>query len=191
MTQIATTANNSYFKALATGTAGVGSTLTADGSAGIVEIEEALRSFWDNYRVSPDMILVNAQELNNINKKVVANGGAPLFRFNLDGKESKTNVAAGSVVGFYLNKYTMGGGQLLEVMLHPNVPPGTMIFWSRQKPYSISNIGNVVEMHYRRDYYQIEWPLRTRKYEFGVYTDSTFVNYFPPAFGMITNIANG
>ena len=43
-------------------------------------------------------------------------------------------------------------------------------------------------MRCRRDYYQLEWPLKTRKYEYGVYFDGVLQNYFPPAFGMITNI---
>ena len=34
----------------------------------------------------------------------------------------------------------------------------------------------------------IEWPLRTRKYEYGVYADELLQNYFPPAFGILKNI---
>ena len=30
-----------------------------------------------------------------------------------------------------------------------------------------------------------------RRYEYGVYFDGVLQNYFPPAFGMITNIGNG
>jgi hypothetical protein len=49
----------------------------------------------------------------------------------------------------------------------------------------------VLQIKTRRDYYQLEWPLHARRYEYGVYTDEVLQNYFPPAFGMITNIANG
>ena len=39
----------------------------------------------------------------------------------------------------------------------------------------------------RQEYYQIEWPLRTRMYEYGVYADELLQGMFMPAFGMITN----
>lgn len=184
----------SYYVALPTGTPGVGSTLTSDNAGGIVEINTALRSFWDNYRLGPTIMLVNAQELTNITAKVISGGAAPLFRFNVDGKQgsvSDVTLTAGTIIGSYLNKFTMSGGNMVKVMLHPNVPPGTIIFYSNDIPYPLSNVSNPLEMRCRRDYYQIEWPLRTRKYEYGVYSDEVLVNYFPPAFGVLTNIANG
>ena len=91
----------------------------------------------------------------------------------------------------YFNPFSMSGGSEIEVMLHPNVPAGTIIFITKEIPYPLSNVQNVLQMKLRRDYYQIEWPLRTRRYEYGVYFDGTLQNYFPPAFGMITNISNG
>ena len=184
ISQICKPGSGAYYAALAPG-----ATLTSDGAAGVSEIGAAFASFWDNYRLSPDIMLVNSQELGNISKKVIAGGGASLFRFNEQGGGNQ--VTAGSVVGNYLNSYSMGGGQLVDIMLHPNVPRGTIIFMSRTIPYPLNNVPNVLQMKLRRDYYQIEWPLRTRRYEYGVYFDGVLQNYFPPAFGMITNITNG
>lgn len=196
LTQIATANSGSYFRQLATGTAGVGSTLTQDGAGGIVEIEEALLSFWENYRLGPDMMLVNAQELKTLKKALLGTGNSALLRYNIDtdiGNQKELTFAAGTVVGSYLNSYTMSGGQLMQIMLHPNVPKGTIIFMSKRLPeaYRVANVRNLLEMHLRRDYYQLQWPMRTRKYEYGVYCDETLVNYFKPAFGLITNIAAG
>jgi hypothetical protein len=184
ISQICTSGSGAYYNALPTG-----STFTADGAGGVVEINTALESFWDNYRLSPDLLLVNSQELKNITKKVIGGGGASLFRFNMQNGDNI--VGAGSVVGNYLNPFTMSGGASIDIMLHPNVPPGTVIFMSRTIPYPLSNCPNVLQMKLRRDYYQIEWPLHTRRYEYGVYFDGVLQNYFPPAFGMITNITNG
>jgi hypothetical protein len=85
----------------------------------------------------------------------------------------------------------MSGGQLVQIMLHPNVPPGTVIFFSRTIPYPLSNVANILQMKMRQDYYQLEWPMLTRQYQYGVYADGVLQNYFPPAFGLIRNIANG
>jgi hypothetical protein len=184
ITQITSPNSGSYYSALAPG-----ATLTSDGAGGVNEINTALEAFWDNYRLSPDLILVNSQELKNITKKVIGGGGAPLFRFNETG--GGNSVTAGGMVKSYFNPFSMSGGSEIEIMLHPNVPAGTIIFMSKNIPYPLSNVQNVLQMKLRRDYYQIEWPLRSRRYEYGVYFDGVMQNYFPPAFGMITNITNG
>jgi hypothetical protein len=182
ISQICASGSGAYYNALT-----AGQTLTADGAAGVVQINTALQSFWDNNRLSPDLMLVNSQEIKNITKLVLGNGGASLFRFN---SETGDDVMGAAVVGNYLNPFTMNGGASIDIMLHPNVPPGTIIFMSRKIPYPLSNVANVLQMKVRRDYYQIEWPLRTRQYEYGVYFDGVLQNYFPPAFGMITNITS-
>ena len=185
--------SGSYVASQATGSPGVGTPLTSDGASGIVEIDTALKSFWDNYRLGPQRILVNSQEAQNINKKVVAGGGAPIFRLTMDGNATgvaQLTAVGGSMVGSYLNKF-YGGGQLVEVRIHPFMPPGTIVFWSDKIPYALSDVTNIVQIKTRQEYYQIEWPLSTRKYEFGVYADEVFQNYFPPAFGALYNIANG
>ena len=95
------------------------------------------------------------------------------------------------MVGTYLNKFTMAGGGLVEVLLHPNVPPGTLIFYSRTIPYPLSNVKNLLQMKMRRDYYQIEWPIVRPAYEFSVWANGVLQNFFNPAFGIIANIGNG
>lgn len=192
ITQIAKSGSNSYIKAMATGTAGVGTPLTADGAGGITEIDVALKSFWDNYRLSPQVMLVNSQELKNITNKAIAGGSAPLFRFQMDGdSKGVVSATAGTIVGHYLNKFTMAGGQLVQVLLHPNVPPGMILFYSKSLPYPLSNVKNLLQMKMRRDYFQIEWPVVRPAYEFSVWANGVLQNYFTPAFGMIYNIADG
>lgn len=173
----------------ATGTAGTGTPLTSDGAGGIVEIDAALKQFWDQYRLSPDTLWVNSQEMNNIGKKILAgsSNAAQRFVFNAD----QGMVGGGIMVRTYLNKFGMDGAQELKIRLHPKMPPGTMLFTTNRLPYPLSNVTNVMQMRMRRDYYQIEWPLVTRKYQYGVYEDGVLQHYFPPSLGVITNIANG
>lgn len=179
----------SYVATLATGVAGTGTPLTSDSAGGIVEIDAALKAFWDNYRLTPTDIYVNSQELQNISKKVLAGSAtaAQRFSFNVD----QGMLAGGVMVRSYLNKFGMNGPQEIPIRLHPNVPPGTILFFCDTLPYPLSNVTNLLQVRARRDYYQIEWPMRSRKYEYGVYADEVLQNYFPPAFGVITNIANG
>lgn len=186
LSQIMKSGSGAYFADLATGTAGTGTKLTSDGAGGITQIETALQSFWNNYRLSPDEIYVNSQQLLDMNTLIIKNGGAPLIRYNLDANGA--TMVAGTVIGQYLNKIT---GKLIKVSVHPNMPAGMIMFYSDGVPYSLSGVGNVVQKKLRRDYYQVEWPQRTRRYEYGVYFDGVLQNYFPPAFGVIRNIAAG
>ena len=84
----------------------------------------------------------------------------------------------------------MGGGQLVAIRLHPNVPPGTTVFRKKSVPYPMANINNILEVRYLQDYYQTEWPRRTRAYEYGVYSRQVLACYAPFCFGMISNIAD-
>jgi hypothetical protein len=173
----------------ATGTPGTGTPLTGDGAGGIVEIDAALKSFWDNYRLAPDVLWVSSQEMQNIGKKILAgnSNAAQRFVFNAD----QGMIGGGIMVRSYLNKFSMNGATTIEIRMHPNMPAGTMLFTTLRLPYPLSNVTNILQMRMRREYYQIEWPIRSRKYEFGVYEDGVLQNYFPPSQGIITNIANG
>lgn len=184
LTQIMTSGSGAYNVALPTGTAGTGTVLTSDLAGGCVQIETALTSFWDNARLSPDEMWMSAAQLISLNTLIIKNGGAPLIRINASGGEMQ--MIAGTVVGSYLNKVT---NKLLKIGILPDMPNGMILFYSNGVPYPLSNVDNLVQVKTRQDYYQTEWPLRTRAYELGVYADELLQMYFPPAFGVLKNIA--
>lgn len=189
LTQIMKSGSGSYVKVMASGTAGTGTPLTGAADGSISEIDAALRSFWDNYRLSPTIMYVNSQELANFRTKALTGSTTSAQRFVFD--TNQQGVMIGSAVKGYTNPYTMDGAKMIDIQLHPNIPPGTILLYSDSINYPLSNVVNLVQMKMRRDYYQIEWPIRTRKYEYGVYADGVLQNYFPPAFGVIRNIGNG
>lgn len=182
MTQLFTSGSGAVINTAATGTPGTGTSFTSDGAGGVNEIDNVLMTFWDNSRLSPDVMWVSARTLRALNALVIGNGGAPLIRFSMDAGGQQIN--AGTVIGTYLNKVT---NTQIAIRVHPDMPDGMVLFWSNTVPYPIANIGNLVQMKMRQDYYQIEWPRRTRKYEFGIYADGLLQMYFPPAFGIMRN----
>lgn len=179
----------------ATGTAGTGTPLTHNGAGGFVETDNLFKGLWDNHKVSPRYLMVNSQELLNMNKSIISNGGAPLIRFNMDASDAASEIVAGRVVGNMLNQFVAGGGgQLVKLILHPDMPPGTMMALTDTIPgvnFPGDNLGQLWELHTQQDYYQIEWPMRTRAYETGVYVRETLAHYFPASLGLINNIGNG
>lgn len=177
----------SYVKTMAAGTAGTGTPLTPDNKGGVAEIDEVLKYLWDNYRLSPTQIWVAAQEAQSITKAVLTSTTTNSLRFNIDVNQS---MIAGSLnVSSYLNKFSMTGVKDIPIRIHPNMPAGTILFDTASLPYQMSNVTNVRQIKTRQEYYQIEWPLKTRKYEYGVYADEVLQHYFPPAMAMIRNIA--
>lgn len=189
LTQALLPGSGSMVFSQATGSAGVGTPLTADGAGGVVEIENVLKTNWDLYRLSPDEVWVSSQEANNISKKILAGGATGAQRFVFDSRQDA--IGGGVMVTSYKNKYSLAGAKTLDIKIHPNMPAGTMLFLTRKLPYPLANVGNVIQVRTRQDYYQIEWPLRARRYEYGVYSDQVLQHFFPPSMSVITNIANG
>ena len=180
-TGISLSASGSVVYTMASGNTG----LTLDGS-NFVEIDNVLRAAYDQYKIGYDRILISAADVQNtfgamLGQASTANG----YRMFFDADKETGRIVAGRRVTSYLNKFF---NNTLDVEVHPYVPPGTIIFWSDRSPYELSGVANLLEAHVRQDYYQIQWPWRTRRYEYGVYCDEVFSCYFTPAFGVITNI---
>lgn len=182
-----------YVNYLPTGTAGTGTKLTASGRGTVNEIDTALQTMWQNYQTSPTVIFVAAQQLKDITTLCLNNSSGPLLQYFADPSQGYQRLMAGGNIEFYFNPFTQDGGMKIPIIIHPNLTPGTILLWCENLPpqYMDSEIPNVAEVHVRRDYYQIDWPLRTRLYETGVYAEETLAVYAPFAMGVISNIAPG
>ena len=180
-----------YYVALANGVTGVGTPLTTSGRGSVTEIDTMFQTMWDNFQVSPTVLYVNSKELKTITNLVLGNtSSAPLVRFNNDGSGGRLEVQGGGVVRSYFNPFSTNGGYEIPVRVHPFLPPGTIFGYCEKLPefYQSSNVPNTAEVKTRRDYYQIMWPLVTRAYQTGVYSEEVLAIYAPFALGVITNI---
>lgn len=181
--------SNALWRTLPAGTPGVGSSLTADGAGGISEIDGVLQWYWDSLKMSPSEIWVNAQEMNTFRRKALDGKTTAAQRFMFQTQQG--GIVAAGAIRAYINQYGMDGSTEIPIRLHPNVPPGMIFFLSHEIPYSLSGVSNVNQVLTRQDYHQIEWPQRSRKYEYGVYTDQVLQCYFPPSQVVLANIAPG
>ena len=189
-------ASGAYIQTLPTGVSGSGTPLTASGRGSVNEIDVALQSMWDNFRLSPTVIYVNSQEQRNITSKCLTNASGPLVRYSMDtGKNSggPYGITANGVVRWYYNPFSVTGGEDIPIRVHPDLPPGTILLHTEKLPewYQSNETPNVVEVLTRRDYYRVDWPLRTRRREFGVYAEQVLACYTPFAIGLVNNITNG
>jgi hypothetical protein len=185
--------SGAYIKSLGTGVPGTGVGLTASSRGTINEIDAMLKTMWDQYQLGPTVLYMNSQELLNITNKALAGPGtSPLLQIFVDPASGQPNMVAGGVVGWYYNPFNMNGGYKIPILLHPSIPAGTIIGWCGDLPsqYKSNNVPNTAEVKTRVDYYQIDWPLRTRAREFGVYAEETLAVYAPFGMCVLTNIAN-
>lgn len=187
--------SGAYVSYQATGTVGTGSPLTASGRGSVVEIDNMMVAMWNSAQISLSALFVNAQELKNITTKVLtgASGGS-LVNYFQDPKAGEYILTAGGAVEFYYNPFMApGAGRRIPIMIHPNVPPGTIVGWADNLPiqYQSNEVPNIAEIKTRQDYYQIDWPITTRQRQVGVYSEQVLAVYAPFGLGVISNIANG
>lgn len=175
--------SGSYFNSLATGTAGTGTTLSAAGGR-VAEIDTALASFYRNYRLQPTDMYVSYVQFQKITNLILGASNPSVSMFmNVDAPQE---VVAGRNVGKYVSPIN---GAVINIVVHPNMVPGTILFYTSQVPAYVDGISDIARVRTRQDYYQIEWPLKSRKYEYGVYADEVLQHFLPPSMGILTNIA--
>jgi hypothetical protein len=178
---------------LPTGATGTGTPLTASGRGSIVEIDTMLQAMWDNYRLGPTVIFVSSQEQKNITNKVLSNASGPLLRYDVTATPGEPYaITAGGQIKYYYNPFD-GDGMTIPIVPHPDLVPGTLFAYCERLPewYQSNEVPNVAEVITRRDYYRVDWPLRTRRREYGIYAEEVLAVYAQFAMGIITNIGNG
>lgn len=179
ITQVQQTSSGSYVASLD------GANLTSNGAAGIVEWDLALTAMYNNYKLDPEEAYIDAGTMQAANKKVLANGGAPLYRFNVDGGSGAVSVVGGGNVGSYVNPITK---RLIKLKVHPWFPQGTTFFNSRTLPYQTPNVPVPYRLQPRvADWREYEWVPTTRSRAHGQYLTAAMVVYAPFAFGLIQN----
>lgn len=151
----------------------------------INEFDAVLQAAYDQYKIGFNRILISSVDmLASFGAMMSQSSQANIFRLFFENNQ-KGELVAGYKITSYINKFF---GNTLDVELHPYMPPGTILFWSDRSPYELSGVSNLLEARVRQDYYQIQWPWRTRRYEYGVYCDEVFPCYYTPAFAIINNL---
>ncbi len=166
-----------------------GGTLTSDGAGGIVEVDAILKQMWDSYRLGPTMLLVNSQEAQSITKLI---GSSSNLAYRIVLQDGQRDIVGGIYVGAYLNKFASsfaeGVPNEVPIKIHPNLPPGTVLFVVEALPYPNNQVPNVWEVETQQEYTQYEWALSQRRYEFGIYVIEVLKGYFPKAQAAIVGL---
>jgi hypothetical protein len=166
-----------------------GAALTSDGHGGVNEIDAMLKFDWDNFRLQKDDIWVGSNAAKSISNIVLAGTSNPVYNLIMQNGNQQGEITAGSLVTRYLNKYAMEGAKPVNIRLHPNMPAGWIFGNITHVPYPNANVPGVARMVTRQEYYAREWPVVTRKYQYGVYADEVLQHYVPFGMGLIADAA--
>ena len=167
--------------------------LTSDGAGGIVEWDAALLAMYNNYKQGVHRILISAYDHLKASDLILKNGGAPLIRFTqaADGAGEMGKFGGSPFVTEYYNKFT---GERIQLETHPFIPQGMTIGYAeRMNPeyYLAANVPTPFRILCRtREWYEIEWPVTSRKRAHGQYVSELFQYSAPFSSFAITDQQN-
>lgn len=178
-----TTSQPGYFSSLA------GAALTSDGHGNCNEIMAAFKYFWDTFRIWPDDIWVGSRIQKELTAITLSGTTNPVYNVIMQNSmTAQGEITAGALVTKILNPFGLNGAIPCNVRLHPDAPDGWIFFDTTHVPYPNSNIPGIRRIVTRQEYYSREWPVVTRKYQYGTYADEVLQHYAPFALGLLSDV---
>ena len=162
-----------------------GAELSGDGAAGVTEIDNALQSIWNSARISPTLLLVNAQESRSLKALAIGSASTNAARITV-AMDGQAEFKAGAAVTAYFNPFT---AQWIPIITSLHVAPGTIYLVGERVPYPNSETPNNFEVELQQEYYAEEFARVARAQPLGVTCIGALKLYFPTACGIIQNIA--
>jgi len=172
-----------------------GATLTGT-AQGVTEIDAMLLAIYNAAQLSPTAMIINGQEAQDIKAKIFATNAAVTYL--TPNADSRDGVIGGGSVAGYINGAS--GGDRVDIIVDPHLPPGRIGFITERIPYPNSGIANTFEARTLRDVSQFDYGTQLiigagqnggPRDVWDVSSTETFVNRAPVTCGWITEIAAG
>ena len=106
------------------------------------------------------------------------------------GNTDGSGISLNGRVAQYHNIFGLPGGEFVDVIQHPYLPAGTILFDvdKLQETYANSRLGETRGVFVRRDTYGIEFAQTSRKYPFGVFSEEVLAVKTPNLIAFITGL---
>lgn len=170
-------------------------TLTLSGGT-ISQLDSLLMGIWQATQLSPEMLVMSAQQAQDIARKITGSSSATLF-LEPQANSGKRDITAGGFVGHVIN--SAAGGTVVDVFVDPHWPNGTIWARTNSVPFPGANIDNAWKVRTLRDYSQYDYGTAYTpttagggpREDFEVRSLETLICRAPTAQGILTNIAAG
>lgn len=116
-----------------------GSGLTA-GNGGITQFDTILASLWTTWHTAPSLMIMSPNMNASLVGKLQSLGSGTFYRVDVTNERNTVN--GGMMVSGYVNKFAPfadGTPRMIDVMPHPYMPDGTVLFLSETIPYPMGN----------------------------------------------------
>ena len=114
-----------------------------------------------------------------------AAGGSTAYRIQLQESDATGGLQVGAIVNGIANQVT---GDMVDFDVHPYMPPGNSVIWTKQLPFPDSEITNTIVAKNVQDYLYQMWPQIQFTYDASTYQLGTLVFYAPAWSGAITGL---
>jgi hypothetical protein len=169
---------NSFGTSLPGGWDNHGAGLTNGGLVGsIVEIDSILFQIQQAALTGPTKIYLSTDQVPAFRSAFMVGASSSTalnYFFPGGGPEGDgSGIQVNGRIAKYHNIYGLPGGEFVDVIQHPYLPAGTILFDvdQLQETYSNSRLGETRGVFTRRDTYGIEFAQTSRKYPFGVFSE--------------------
>ena len=116
-----------------------GGSLTA-GNGGITQFDTILASLWTNWHTAPSLMVMSPNLNATLVGKLQSLGSGTFYRVEVGNERNTVN--GGMMVTGYVNKFAPfadGTPRMIDVIPHPYMPDGTVLFLSETIPYPMGN----------------------------------------------------
>ena len=186
---------NSFGTSLAGGWDNHGAGLTNGGLVGsITEIDSILFQIQQAALTGPTKIYLSTDQVPAFRSAfmVGATGSTAMNYFFPNGGPmgDGSGLAVNGRIAKYHNIFGLPGGEFIDVIQHPYLPAGTILFDvdKLQETYSNSRLGETRGVFVRRDTYGIEFAQTSRKYPFGVFSEEVLAVKTPNLIAFIRGL---
>jgi hypothetical protein len=169
-----------------------GAGLTNGGLVGsVTEIDNVLFAIQQASLTSPTRIYLSTDQVPGFRSAfMVGATGSTAMNFFFAGGGPKTDGSGISVnqhIAQYHNIFSLAGGSFIDIVQHPYLPKGTILFDVDNLgiAYDNSRLGETRGVFVRRDTYGIEFAQTSRKLPFGVYSEEVLAVKTPQLLGYI------
>jgi hypothetical protein len=111
-----------------------------------------------------------------------AAGGSTAYRIQMQTSEATGGLEVGAIVNGIANQVT---GKMVDFDVHPFMPPGNSVIWTKNLPFPDSEITNTIVAKNVQDYLYQMWPQIQFTFDASTYQLGTLVFYAPAWSGAI------
>ena len=153
-----------------------------------VEFQNAFKSLFGSVLADPDAIVTTAGVRVELSDTIKNNGSGNGGGYRIEISQDQVGgIKLGSIVTQITNEAT---GKVVDIIVHPYMPVGAAVVWSKTLPFPDSGVSNTIEFAAvdGADTLLLEWPVIQMTYDLSTYTLGSLLHYAPAWQGAILGI---